>query len=111
MQNDIKYRDLKRTFSTYFSLATLGTDFSSRLALISLICYLYSKLKTKHPDLTYWTLVYKLGDGLVPEDLLKGLSILCEDFGSHCTEFPTFGIEDKKIPAKVKEILSCWLPF
>ena len=47
----------------------------------------------------------------MPEDNLKGLSILCENFGTNCTEFPTFGIEDKKIPARIKEILACWLPF
>ena len=108
MQN---HESLRELFSKYFSLSTLGTDFSSRLALISLICYLYSKLKPKCPDLTYWSLVYKLGNEFMPEDNLKGLSILCENFGTNCTEFPTFGIEDKKIPARIKEILACWLPF
>lgn len=111
MQNNIKYNNLKDIFSTYLSLSTLGTDFSTRLALVSLICYLYNNLKTKIPDITYWTLVYKLGKGMIPEEMLKGLSILCEEFGTNCKEFPTFGIEDKKIPARVKEILSNWLPF
>ena len=111
MNNDIKYEDLKSIFTNNFSLSTLGSDFSSRVGLISLICYLYFKLKPKSPDLSYWSLVYKLGNGIVPENFLRGLSILCEDFGRNCYEFQTFGIEDKKIPSKIKEILSSWLPF
>ena len=99
------------TFNSYFSLSTLGNDFSSRIALITLICYLYNRLKPKQPDLTYWTLVYQLGNKLLPENVLKGLSVICENFGYNCSEFPTFGIEDKKIPAKIKEIFANWLPF
>ena len=107
----MKYEELKNTFNSYFYLSTLGNDFSSRIALISLICYLYNRLKPKQPDLTYWTLVYQLGNKLLPENVLKGLSVICENFGYNCSEFPTFGIEDKKIPAKIKEIFANWLPF
>lgn len=107
----MKYEELKNTFNSYFSLSTLGNDFSSRIALISLICYLYNRLKPKQPDLTYWTLVYQLGNKLLSENVLKGLSVICENFGYNCSEFPTFGIEDKKIPAKIKEIFANWLPF
>ena len=40
MNNDMKYEDLKSIFTNNFSLSTLGSDFSSRVGLISLICYL-----------------------------------------------------------------------
>ena len=36
---------------------------------------------------------------------------MCEDFAYGCKEFPTFGIKDKDIPLKIKEILKTYLPF
>ena len=50
------------------------------------------------------------GDNL-PEDYIKGLSVVVSDFSNGCKEFPTFGLEDKKIPSKIKEILTMYLPF
>ena len=111
IQTEISYSNLEEIFSSYFSLSTLGNDFSSRIALISLICYLTEKLRAKKPDVTYYQVVYNLAHDSLPDAQIKGLAIMCKDFAYGCKEFPTFGIENKKIPAKVKEILSCWLPF
>jgi hypothetical protein len=71
-------------------------------------------LKQKKPDITHWSVLYQINskcDSQVPEDFLKGLAVICSDFGYGCKSFPTFGIEDKKIPDKIREILSNWLPF
>lgn len=107
----MNYEELENIYNRYFSMSTLGTDFTERLGLIGLICYLYNKLKLKKPDLTYWELVYKLGKNIVEEDSLKGLSIMCEHFAQNCTDFPNYGLEDKDIPKKIQDILSKWLPF
>ena len=39
------------------------------------------------------------------------LAIICSDFAYGCTSFPTFGIPDKNIPAKIKELLDKHVPF
>lgn len=105
------FKELRRCYNEYFSLGYLDVDINTRFALISLICYVTTKLKEKNPDVTYYQVVYKLGNGLVEDDFIKGLSIICEDFAYGCKEFPTFGIEPKKIPDKIKEILHNRLPF
>lgn len=107
----MNYSELETIYKKYFSLGYMNTDINTRFALVSLICYITKRLKSKHPDVTYYQVIYKLAENYIPEDNIKGLAILCEDFAYGCTEFPTFGIEDKKIPSKIKEILSNWLPF
>lgn len=109
--SEISYKSLRNLYSEYFSLGHLNTDINSKFALISLICYITNKLKSKNPDVTYYQVIYKLASTLIREETIKGLSIMCEDFSYGCTEFPTFGIKDKDIPAKIKEILSNWTPF
>ena len=47
----------------------------------------------------------------LPEEFLKGLAIVCEDFSYGCTEFPTFGISQKELIPKAKEILNTYMPF
>lgn len=108
------YEEMQRIYKQYFSLSFLGSDISNKFALISLTCYLTHKLKSKKPDITHWSILYKInsnGTTHVPEDLLKGLAVICSDLGYGCTDFPTFGIEDKKIPEKIKELLNQWVPF
>lgn len=105
------YEEMQRTYGLYFSLGHLNTDINTKFALISLICYLTEKLKEKRPDVTHYQVIRKVSDGCIPEDTIKGLAVVCSDFSYGCKEFPTFGIEDKKIPGKIKEILSNWAPF
>ena len=53
-----------------------------------------------------------MADGLgLPEDFLKGLSVVCDSFGYGCTEFPTFNLTAKEMMKSIKEILSKYLPF
>lgn len=109
---DLTYKELSELYKDKFSLHFFGNDINKKFALISLIGYLYFKLKPKKPDLTYWSLIWSIANKLdIPEDILKRVSIICEDFSYGCTSFPTFGIEDKDIPAKVKELLGEYLPF
>lgn len=108
------YEELQRIYTKYFALPKLSSDASEKLALVSLICYLTEKLQMKKPDVTHWSVLSQLnkkGNCGVKEDWLKGLAVVCSDFGYGCTNFPTFGIEDKNIPKKIVEMLKNWLPF
>ena len=105
------YEELQKIYDKYFSLKYFGTDISNKFALISLVCYVVYKLKAKSPDVTHWSVLKKLSKDTIPEDYLKGIAVICSDFSYGCTEFPTFGIEDKNIPSKIKELLLECLPF
>lgn len=108
------YEEMQTLYSKYFSLDFLGSDINNKFALISLTCYLTSKLKVKKPDVTHLSILCAInnkGTTHVPEDYIKRLAVVCSDFAYGCTQFPTFGIDDKDIPAKIKEIMSSRLPF
>lgn len=105
------YEEMQRLYSNYFSLGFLNKDINTKFALISLICNVTEKLKTKSPDVTHYKVIRKITNGELPEDYVKGLAVVCSDFAYGCNEFPTFGIEISKMPDKIKEILSNWMPF
>lgn len=109
--NTPPYTDMQRLYSKYFSLGYLNPDINTKFALISLICYLTDKIKSKKPDTTHYQIIRKILGNDLPEDLTKGLAVVCSDFAHGCTQFPTFGIDDKSIPAKIKEIMSTRTPF
>lgn len=102
---------LRQLHSTYFSLGYLNTDINTKFALISLICHLSKIIKTKKPNITHYDIIKQIIKNEIPDAFCRSLSVVCEDFAYGCSEFPTFGIEDKKIPEKVKEILHTWNPF
>lgn len=104
-------KELEEVYESNFSLGFLGKDFSTKVALISLICHLTYKVRKKNPDITYYQVISKLSEGKLPDKYVVGLSIICKDFGYGCETFPTFDLEDKKIPNKIKEIMSTWTPF
>lgn len=89
----------------------MGTDFNFKMGLISLICYLTERLKEKKPDITHYQVIRKITGDSIPEDRIKGLAVICSDFGYGCKEFPTFGLADKDIPNKIKELISQFVPF
>lgn len=105
------YAEMQQIYNKYFSLGYLNTDISSKFALISLTGYLVYKLKQKKPDVTAYRVIKKITGNDYPEDFIKGLSVVIEDFSYGCTEFPTFGLQDKEIPVKIKSIISSYLPF
>jgi len=115
----MNFKELDRFYAENFSLGNLNpktdskmTSFEKKLELISLINYVYSKNKPKNPDLTHYAIILKLSDKLgLPDEFLKGLSIVCKDFGLHNSEFPTFGLEGKDIIKEIRGILSTYMPF
>lgn len=104
--------DLQKVYEKYFSLRNLGKDITNKFALISLICWMYNRFKEKNPDVTYWQVVWKLGkESGASTDFLKGLAVVCSDFGYATSEYPTFNIPAKEIPNKIKDLLKEYLPF
>ena len=111
LKSDLSYNELKKLYANYFSLGFLNTDISSKFALISLVAYLTDRFKKKKPDITAYMIIKKIIGYECSEELIKALSVIVEDFMYGCTEFPTFGIEPKDMPNKIKEILRSELPF
>lgn len=105
------YPDMQRLYNRYYSLGYLNTDINAKFALISLVGYLAFKLKQKKPDVTPYQVIRKIVGDDLPEDFIKGVAVVVDDFSYGCKSFPTFGISDKDIPNKIKEILSTYVPF
>ena len=104
------FNEMRQTYFDNYSLRFIATDIKEKFALISLIGYLVQELRKKKPDITYYQLVRKLGPFL-PEDYVKAIAVVCEDFAYGCTEFLTFDINKKDMPKQVSEILKKSLPF
>lgn len=115
----MNFNELRKFYSDNFSLGYLNlsnkdghSPFERKLILISLICYVVEKNKAKNPDITYYSLIYKVSKNLgLPDEFLKGLAIVCEDFAYQCHDFPTFGLEGKKILEEIISILKTYVPF
>jgi len=112
MEVTTDFENLNRLYHENFSLGFIDKDFSTKVALISLLGYLVLKLKDKDPLITYLKVIKSIAKDMKFSDkFLYTLAIVCEDFSYGCTSFPTFGIEDRNIPAKVKELLKMCTPF
>lgn len=112
MQTNKNFEEKKKLYNQNFSLGYIGKDFSERVALISLTSYLLQKLRVKKSNLTFLDLLKFLAKDIqIDENLLQSLAIVGDDLSYGTTEFPTFGLKDKEIPEKIKELISNWLPF
>ena len=105
------YNELQAIYNKYFSLNFLGPDINNKFALISLTCYITQKIRNKKPEWTYWRTLHEINKGKLSEDYINVLAIICSDFAYGCKSFPTFGIPDKSIPSKIKELLDQYIPF
>lgn len=95
----------------YFNLGHFNSDINTKFALISLICFLTHLAKKKNSMVTTYNVIKQIIKEEVPDSFCRSLSVICDDFAYGCSEFPTFGIENKQIPAKIREILLSWGPF
>lgn len=113
----MKFKELQRFYSENFSLGYInsGHDRSSieeRFVLISLIDFITYKAKLKNPDVTHYEIIMKLSKNLgLPNEFIKGLAIVCEDFAYQCTDFPTFGLKGNDIIKQAVSILKSYMPF
>lgn len=113
----MKFNELRNFYSDNFSLGYINggnnrSSIENRLVLISLIDYITYKSKLKNPDTTYYEIIMKLSKNLdLPDEFIKGLSIVCEDFAYQCTDFPTFGLKGQDIVKEAVAILKSYIPF
>ena len=114
----MNFNELKRFYSENFSLGYINSKqsnrsvFENKLVLISLICLVTYKAKLKNPDVTHYEIITKLSKNLgLPEDFIKGLAILCEDFSYECSDFPNFGLKGQDILKEIIAILKSYIPF
>lgn len=106
------YQELREFYATHFSLGNINEDISKKFALISLICYITYESKKTKPDVDVYRVITKVSDGMhLPEDFIKGLSVICEDFMYGCTKFPTFGLKNNEIVKQIRLILDSYMPF
>lgn len=112
MKDGKSYSELKQIYSENFSMGYLNTDINSKFALISLICHITKKSKEKNPDSTCYNIIQALNkDNIIPDDFVKSLSIVCEDFMYGCTTFPTFNIKGSDMITTIRNILKTYIPF
>jgi hypothetical protein len=113
----MNFNELRNFYSEYYSLGYIksGHNRSSieeRFILISLIDYITYKSKLKNPDTTHYEIIMKLSKNLgLPDEFIKGLAIVCEDFSYDCTDFPTFGLKGQDVIKEAVSILKSYIPF
>lgn len=113
----MNYSELRKFYFDNFSLGYINgnakrSPIENRIVLICLICYVTHKNKLKNPDINHYQIIMKLSQNLgLPEDFIKALSIICEDFSYSCDSYPTFGLEGKDILKEITAILSSFCPF
>lgn len=113
----MSFNELRRFYSENFSLGYLNSEdehsaIENKFILISLVDHITYKSKLKNPDTTHYEIIMKLNKTVgLPENFIKGLAIVCEDFSYNCKEFPTFGLKGKDIINKAISILKSYMPF
>lgn len=113
----MKFNELKQFYSDNFSLGNINAgngrnSIENKFVLISLINHITYKTKLKNPDTTHYEILMKLNKNVnLPDEFIKGLAIVCEDFGYQCTSFPTFGFKGKDIITEAISILNMYMPF
>lgn len=112
----MSYKELESIYRDNFGIGFLNTNFEERLAVIGLICNITDKARKKKPSTTCYQVIKSImKNTFISNDMEKfivGLSIMCEEAMYNCTTFPNFDISDnKKIIAKIHEILETFIPF
>lgn len=113
----MSFNELRKFYNENFSLGYINSGHNrsaieERFILISLINYIHYKTKLKNPDITHYEIILKLSKNLgLPDDFLKGLAIVCEDFAYQCSDYPTFGLKGQDIVKECVSILKSYMPF
>ena len=113
---DPTYSELEETYRKYFSLSCLDTTIENKFGLISLVCFLTQQSRKKNPDATCYQVIMKIVGNEITDkyrlQFLRGLSIVCDDFMKHTSNFLTFDLKSSKdMVTRIKDIIDTWLPF
>lgn len=111
--NHPNYDELKAIYSKYFSLGNIAGDINNKFGLISLIGFLTNQARQKNPDATCYQVIMKVIDKrYFPEEYIRGLAIVCEDFMYNVKTFNTCGCKSsKEMVEQINNVLDKWLPF
>lgn len=111
--NNPNYEELKGIYSKYFSLGGIAGDINNKFGLISLVGFLTYQARQKNPDATCYQVIMKVTEGrYFPQEYVRGLSIVCEDFMYGVKTFNTCGCKSaKEMITQINNILDNWLPF
>lgn len=112
--NHPNYNELKDIYYRYFSLRGIAGEIDNKFALISLIGFLTHQARMKTPDATCYQVIRKVTDGKLnlPDELINGLAIVCEDFMAGSTKYNACGCKSaKEMIDQINVILEKWLPF
>lgn len=113
----MNFKELRQFYSDNFTLGYINSghnrsSIEERFVLISLIDYITYKSKLKNPDTTHYEIIMKLSKNLgLPENFIRGLAIVCEDFSYQCSDFPVFGLKGQDIVKEAVSILKSYIPF
>ena len=101
---------MRQIYADNFSLHYINGSFKEKMALISLLCHLKKEISKKKSGISFYELIKKI-DETLPEDFVKAITVICEDFSYNCYEFETFGLDVKDMPKFIKNILKKIMPF
>ena len=109
----MNYEEKKKLFSDNFSIGYLNTDFSDKIGLVALVCYITYEKQQKSPNVTTYKILKAITkNNPLPEEFITGLTIICDDFMYCCTTFPDFGLKtEKEKIIKIRSVLDTWIPF
>lgn len=112
--SELSWDKTQAIYHKFFSIHYLNSNLGDKLAVIALTCYITNEVKKKKKDVTCYDVLLKIGKdfGEVEKNtFLKSLAAVCEDFMYGVKEFPTFGVEPKKMPQQLKKLLDSYVPF
>lgn len=105
---NMPFEEVCDLYTKYFSLGHINSDVSDKLAIISLTCYITNAIRKKGKNVSCYDVLLKVVPGLgdfEKNTFLKGLSALCQDLMYDCNTFPDFGIEPKKMPEQLRQLI------
>lgn len=110
---NLPFDKLLKLYQKFFSMNYINNKFENKIALISMICYVTNALRKKNEKITCYDVLLKIVPdfGEVNKTFLKSLAVICEDMMYGCSDFPTFGVTPKEMPAQIKKILADYCPF
>jgi len=116
-EQDLKFKEKKSYFFSNYSLGAIsGNSINDKLILISLLSFVYFKMKEKTPTVTVLDILKSITkqkqDDSSYYQMIESLAIIVEDFCYGCSVADNCGLKSsQEIINKIKEILGQWLPF
>lgn len=113
----LEFEAKKQLFNKVFSLGNFnGLSVNDKLILISLVSFVYLRLKSKNSEVTPLRILMKLTnqkpDNSFFYQMLESLSIWVEEFSYDSKDADSCGLKTSdEIYTKIKELLNTWTPF